>query len=77
VLLRIISKHYRHTISKFNPGWSISLFHYRNHGSDFGRVLVGLLVGKDDDAAFEDFLSKIDYTHFRESENPVYEQFLQ
>jgi threonine dehydratase len=65
------------TINHFNQGWSISLFHYRNHGHDFGRVLVGLLVHKDEKIAFvNDFLDKLEYTYYEETENIAYTQFL-
>src|SRR5690606_26544 len=43
-------------LSNLRSDWNISLFHYRNHGSDFGRVLVGMQVAPDDKVAFQDFL---------------------
>ena len=46
--------------------WNISLFHYRNHGADFGRVLAGFEVPTDDDAAFEAFLDELGYRYQRE-----------
>ena len=64
------------TVAKFNQGWSISLFHYRNHGHDFGRVLVGLLVEKSDMKAFESFLDNLGYTYYDETSNIAYSQFL-
>ncbi|KAG5189185.1 l-threonine ammonia-lyase [Tribonema minus] len=51
--------------------WNISLFHYRNHGSDFGRVLVPAA----DDAAFGKFLDELGYEYYDETRNPVYTQF--
>jgi threonine dehydratase len=65
-----------HTLNHFNQGWSISLFHYRNHGHDFGRVLVGLLVQPGEKVAFETFLDKLGYTFYDETDNVAYEQFL-
>ncbi|XZG70648.1 threonine ammonia-lyase, biosynthetic [Chitinibacteraceae bacterium HSL-7] len=56
--------------------WNISLFHYRNHGADYGRVLVGIQVPPEDDAAFTDFLAKLGYPHWLESDNPAYQLFL-
>jgi threonine dehydratase len=56
--------------------WNISLFHYRNHGADPGRVLAGLEVPVADDAAFQDFLDRLGYRYERESVNPVYSLFL-
>ena len=56
--------------------WNISLFHYRNHGSDYGRVLCGIQVsGKKEDQLIE-HLSKLGYTYWEESNNPAYEMFL-
>ena len=59
-----------------NIGWNISLFHYRNHGHDFGRVLVGLLVEDNDKNAFQLFLQKLGYTYYAESNNVAYYTFL-
>jgi threonine dehydratase len=65
-----------HTLNHFNQGWSISLFHYRNHGHDYGRVLVGLLVSDTDRSAFQTFLDKLAYTYYEETENIAYQQFI-
>ena len=59
------------------PGWNISLFHYRNQGADYGRILVGLQVPKADQAAFSKFLSTLGYPHVDETDNPAYQLFLQ
>jgi threonine dehydratase len=56
--------------------WNISLFHYRNHGADFGRVLVGFEVPPSDDAAFTSFLETLGYPWLRESNNEAYRRFL-
>jgi threonine dehydratase len=56
--------------------WNISLFHYRNQGSDYGRVLVGLQVPHADDDAFRTFLDTLAYPYENESDNPVYRLFL-
>jgi threonine dehydratase len=56
--------------------WNISLFHYRNHGSDFGRVLAGLEVEEGDLAAFRSFLDGLGYEYTIESDNPAYRFFL-
>jgi threonine dehydratase len=58
------------------PGWNISLFHYRNQGADYGRILVGLQVPKTDNAAFKSFLATLGYPHVEETDNPVYKLFL-
>ena len=52
------------------------VFHYRNHGADYGRVLVGLQVPQQDMKAFDQFLSTIGYPYWNESDNPVYKLFL-
>ena len=63
-------------LSSMAPNWNISLFHYRNHGADYGRVLVGLQVPQQDMKAFDQFLSTIGYPYWNESDNPVYKLFL-
>ncbi|MDR2196290.1 MAG: threonine ammonia-lyase, biosynthetic [Gallionellaceae bacterium] len=63
-------------LDSMNPGWNISLFHYRNHGSDSGRVLVGLQVPKQDKKALKAFLDGLGYPYWDESENPAYKLFL-
>ena len=64
-------------LSLMRPGWNISLFHYRNQGADYGRILVGLQVPKADDAAFAQFLATLGYPSVEETTNPVYRLFLQ
>jgi threonine dehydratase len=56
--------------------WNISLFHYRNHGADYGRVLVGMQVPPADRIAFKDFLNQLGYPYWDESNNPAYKLFL-
>ncbi|WP_035054671.1 threonine ammonia-lyase, biosynthetic [Andreprevotia chitinilytica] len=63
-------------LTGMNVGWNISLFHYRNHGADYGRVLVGIQVPAEEDAAFGDFLKKLGYPFWLESGNPAYQLFL-
>jgi threonine dehydratase len=56
--------------------WNISLFHYRNHGADFGRVLVGFEVPDSEEAAFAAFLGTLGYPYLREADNEAYRRFL-
>jgi threonine dehydratase len=63
-------------LSHMRPNWNITLFHYRNQGADYGRILVGLQVPKSDDRAFKEFLSTLGYPHVEETANPVYRLFL-
>jgi threonine dehydratase len=56
--------------------WNISLFHYRNHGADFGRVLVGMQVPPEETPEFETFLKNLGYPYWNESNNPAYQLFL-
>jgi threonine dehydratase len=56
--------------------WNISLFHYRNHGADFGRVLVGMQVPPDEFNEFKIFLDHLGYPHWDETDNPAYRLFL-
>ncbi|AFZ82924.1 threonine ammonia-lyase, biosynthetic [Candidatus Kinetoplastidibacterium crithidiae] len=59
-----------------NPEWNISLFHYRNHGADYGRILVGIQVPDSDKEIFENFLKKLSYPYWDENNNPAYKIFL-
>jgi len=63
-------------LEHMQPGWNITLFHYRNHGSDVGRVLVGLQVPDAERAAFRRFLRELGYDYSDESRNPAYRYFL-
>ena len=63
-------------LSLMRPGWNISLFHYRNQGADYGRILVGLQVPAKDDKAFDKFLKTLGYPYAEETDNPVYRLFL-
>ncbi len=63
-------------LSAMRSGWNISLFHYRNHGADYGRVLVGIQVPREDDAAFAAFLRQVGYDWVEETHNPAYHLFL-
>ena len=63
-------------LSAMNPGWNISLFHYRNQGADYGRILVGIQVPRSDGAAFDRFLTTLAYPFTEETRNPVYALFL-
>jgi threonine dehydratase len=63
-------------LENMSAGWNISLFHYRNHGADFGRVLVGFQVPPQDMAAFQAFLSGLGYPYRDERDNPAYKLFL-
>ncbi|MCE1238842.1 MAG: threonine ammonia-lyase, biosynthetic [Azonexaceae bacterium] len=63
-------------LTQMSAGWNISLFHYRNHGADYGRVLVGMQVPAGEMTAFRTFLKTLGYAHWDESDNPVYKRFL-
>jgi threonine dehydratase len=63
-------------LSLMRPGWNISLFHYRNQGADYGRILVGLQVPPKDGKAFDKFLDTLGYPYIEETSNPVYRLFL-
>jgi threonine dehydratase len=56
--------------------WNITLFHYRNHGSDYGRVLAGIDVPASDTSEFLDHLNVLHYSYSDETNNPVYRIFL-
>ena len=63
-------------LDRLAPNWNISLFHYRNHGADYGRILVGIQVPKNEEPAFRRFLATLGYPHWDESKNPAYRLFL-
>ncbi len=64
-------------LSMMQPSWNISLFHYRNQGADYGRILVGIQVPAEDSAAFDAFLATIGHPYAEETNNPAYRLFLQ
>jgi len=66
----------RRFLDRMHPDWNISLFHYRNHGADFGRILVGIQVPEHEQAIFEQFLGTLGYPHRDESDNPAYRLLL-
>jgi threonine dehydratase len=63
-------------LENLQSGWNISLFHYRNHGADFGRVLVGMQVPPDEAPAFDQFLTRVGYDAIEETHNPAFQLFL-
>ncbi|OGA54150.1 MAG: PLP-dependent threonine dehydratase [Betaproteobacteria bacterium RIFCSPLOWO2_12_FULL_62_58] len=63
-------------LNAMSRGWNISLFHYRNHGADYGRVLVGMQVPPQDKKKFRAFLAKVGYPYCDESRNAAYRMFL-
>lgn len=63
-------------LSKMHPSWNISLFHYRNQGADYGRILVGIQVPEEDLSTYAAFIDSLGYRCTDESNNPVYRLFL-
>lgn len=63
-------------LNSMNHSWNISLFHYRNHGADYGRVLIGMQVPHHDKKALSAFLDKLGYRYWDESDNAAYRLFL-
>ncbi len=63
-------------LTSMAPNWNISLFHYRNHGADYGRILVGIQVPSSDKKELKKFLAGLGYPHWDESDNPAYKLFL-
>ncbi len=66
----------RKFLTAIGSKWNISLFHYRNHGADYGRVLVGLQVPPKDKKPLKQFLHQLGYPHTEETGNPAYQLFL-
>ncbi len=63
-------------LEAMKPDWSISIFHYRNHGADIGRIVLGVLVKKSQLKDWENFLAEIGYKSWEETKNPAYKLFL-
>ena len=63
-------------VTSLHPSWSISIFHYRNHGADIGRIVVGVLIPKTEMDGWTSFLSALGYAFWEESKNPAYSLFL-
>ncbi|MBL8511750.1 MAG: threonine ammonia-lyase, biosynthetic [Betaproteobacteria bacterium] len=63
-------------LCSMSPNWNISLFHYRNHGADVGRILVGLQVPADERRTFNKFLKDLGHEYVDETHNPAYRLFL-
>ena len=63
-------------LDQMGPDWNITLFHYRNHGADYGRVLVGIQVPAADRARLAERLASLGYPYEDETANPVYRMFL-
>ena len=62
-------------LSGLSRGWNISLFHYRNHGSAHGRVLVGIQLGPGELKEFRAYLKELDFPYHEETDNPAYRLF--
>ncbi len=65
-----------HFLGKMGTRWNISLFHYRNHGAAYGRVLMGIQVQPEDRPEFQKFLDDLGMRYWDETGNPAYEMFL-
>jgi threonine dehydratase len=63
-------------LNAIGTDWNISLFHYRNHGSDYGRILAGIDVPQEETEELESHLAELGYPHWEESDNPAYRIFL-
>jgi threonine dehydratase len=63
-------------LSCMNPSWNISLFHYRNHGADYGRIVLGIQVPPEEMTQWQEFLDNLDYSYWDERQNPAYKLFL-
>ena len=63
-------------LTSLHPNWNISIFHYRNHGSDMGRIVVGVQVPSAERSDWLDFLKGLSYDWVDETQNPAYQLFL-
>lgn len=65
-----------HFLNGIGKHWNISMFHYRNHGAAYGRVLVGVQVEQNQKHHFLEFLDAVGYPYWEETDNPAYTLFL-
>ena len=63
-------------LNGMSPHWNISLFHYRNHGADYGRIVIGIQVPPAELPQWQAFLETVGYRYWNESDNPAYRLFL-
>ncbi|MBD2234758.1 threonine ammonia-lyase, biosynthetic [Phormidium tenue] len=63
-------------VSAMSPDWNISLFHYRNNGSDYGRIVTGIQVPPQEMPQWQSFLDTLGYQYWDENQNPAYKLFL-
>ena len=63
-------------VAAMSPNWNISLFHYRNNGADYGRIVVGMQVPPEEMAEWQSFLDTLGYRYWDENDNPAYRLFL-
>ncbi len=63
-------------VNSMSPNWNISLFHYRNNGSDYGRIVVGIQVPPEELSQWQAFLDTLGYRYWDENQNPAYKLFL-
>ena len=63
-------------LKNMKPNWSISIFHYRNHGADVGRIVIGVLINKNEINEWLDFIKLLGYKFWDETNNPTYKLFL-
>lgn len=63
-------------LNSLGHDWNISLFHYRNHGADYGRVLAGIQVPASDRGRFAQSLDELGYPYWNETDNPAYRLYL-
>jgi len=63
-------------LTRIGTRWNISLFHYRNHGAAFGRVLVGLQIPEQERNELSQYLDSLAYPYWEETDNPAYQLFL-
>ena len=63
-------------VTSMSPDWNISMFHYRNNGADYGRIVVGIQVPQQEMSDWQNFLDTLGYPYSNESDNPAYKLFL-
>ncbi len=63
-------------LKNMKPDWSISIFHYRNHGADVGRIVIGVLIKEKEINEWIKFVNQLGYKYWDESKNQTYKLFL-
>ena len=63
-------------LKNMKTNWTISIFHYRNHGADVGKIVIGVLIGNNEINDWDKFIEILGYKYWNETNNQTYKLFL-